>query len=177
VPSEAFGEGGAKAGVRATVRSRGGPPASGDPTSAESVRLSDLELKQIGIWAIGGSARLPLPMTDPLDPVVVAAFKKMDLPGARRHVFLCGGPNCCATEQGLTTWETLKQRLKERNLPVLRTKAACLRICRGGPWLVVYPDGVWYGGVTPERCERIVSEHLDGGRPVSEWVAQVHPLG
>jgi (2Fe-2S) ferredoxin len=40
----------------------------------------------------------------------------------------------------------------------------------------VYPEGVWYGEVTAERMERIVTEHLDGGRPVKEWIARVHPL-
>ncbi len=58
----------------------------------------------------------------------------------------------------------------------MRTKAACLRICSGGPWLVVYPEGIWYGAVTPERCERIVAEHLQSGRPVEEWIARRHPL-
>ena len=110
------------------------------------------------------------------DPAVSEAFAKMGLDSARRHVFLCVGPDCCATPDGLATWEALKARLRDRDLPVLRTKAACFRICTGGPWMLVLPDGVWYGGVTPERCERIVAEHLDGGRPVAEWIARVHPL-
>ena len=110
------------------------------------------------------------------DPDIADALKKMDATGTRRHVFLCVGPNCCATEAGLATWDVLKARLKEMNIPALRTKAACFRICRGGPWMVVYPDGIWYGGVTPERCERIVREHIVGGRPVAEWIAQTHPL-
>jgi len=110
------------------------------------------------------------------DPDIADAFAKMESAGARRHVFLCVGPNCCATEAGLATWDVLKARLKEMNMPALRTKAACFRICRGGPWMVVYPEGVWYGGVTPERCERIVREHLAGGQPVAEWIAQKHPL-
>lgn len=70
----------------------------------------------------------------------------------------------------------LKRRTAELGVPALRTKAACLRVCQGGPWLVVYPEGVWYGGVTPERCERIVREHLAGGAIVQEWVVQQHPL-
>jgi (2Fe-2S) ferredoxin len=100
----------------------------------------------------------------------------MEITGARRHVFLCVGPNCCATETGLATWDVLKARLKEMNIPSLRTKAACFRICQGGPWMVVYPEAVWYGGVTPERCDRIVREHIVGGHPVAEWIAQTHPL-
>jgi len=100
----------------------------------------------------------------------------MALGAAQRHAFLCVGPECCASAEGLETWAVLKGRLAELGLPVLRTKAACLRICRGGPWLVVYPEGVWYGGVTSERCERIVREHLGEGRVVREWVAVRHPL-
>jgi (2Fe-2S) ferredoxin len=103
-------------------------------------------------------------------------FEKAGLPAARRHAFLCVGPDCCAADEGQAAWDTLKRCLKHTGLPVMRTKAACFRICRGGPWLVVYPDGVWYGEVTPKRIERIVAEHLGKGRPVAEWVARVHPL-
>jgi (2Fe-2S) ferredoxin len=110
------------------------------------------------------------------DPAEEAVLARTGLASAQRHAFLCVGPNCCATANGLASWEVLKRRIGELGLPVLRTKAACLRICRGGPWLLVYPEGVWYGGVTPERCERIVSEHLAGGRIVQEWVVKQHPL-
>ncbi len=52
-----------------------------------------------------------------------------------------------------------------------------MRVCERGPWLIVYPDGVWYGEVTPERCERILTEHIIGKRPVEEWIAARNPLG
>jgi (2Fe-2S) ferredoxin len=115
-------------------------------------------------------------MSSDFDPAIAAGFAKMKITGARRHVFLCVGPDCCATTDGLATWETLKARLKDLGIPALRTKAACLRVCSGGPWLVVYPDGIWYGQVTPERCERIVREHLAAGLPVAEWIAHTYPL-
>ena len=107
---------------------------------------------------------------------IEAAFRKMNLPAAQKHIFLCVGPDCCPTEQGLAVWETLKQAVKNHSASVLRTKAACLRVCCGGPWMVVYPEGIWYGAVTSERCERIVREHILEGRPVEEWIQRVHPL-
>lgn len=113
---------------------------------------------------------------NPTEDPAAAGFAKMGLATARRHVFLCLGPDCCAAEEGLASWEALKRKIAEAGVPVMRTKAACLRVCAGGPWMVVYPEGVWYGSVTAERCERIVAEHLRGGRPVAEWIARVHPL-
>ena len=110
------------------------------------------------------------------DPLITAGFAKMNLPAAERHVFLCIGPDCCTTSDGLATWEFLKARLKALGIPALRTKAACLRVCCGGPWMVIYPEGTWYGEVTPARCERIVSEHLAANRPITEWIARTQPL-
>ena len=103
-------------------------------------------------------------------------FDQIGLPLARYHLFLCVGPDCCSTADGMATWEHLKSSLKERNAPVLRTKASCFRLCADGPWLVVYPEGIWYAKVTPERFDRIQREHLQGGRPVAEWVRAVNPL-
>jgi (2Fe-2S) ferredoxin len=103
-------------------------------------------------------------------------FAKMGLEAARRHVFLCGGPDCCETAEGQATWDVLKAEVARGKVPVLRTRAACFRVCAGGPWLVVYPEGIWYGGVTPERCRRIVQEHLLGGSVIEEWVVRRHPL-
>ncbi len=103
-------------------------------------------------------------------------MEKAGIAGARKHLFFCIGPDCCAGVEGQALWDYAKRRVKELGVPVMRTKAACFRICRDGPWLVVYPDGTWYGKMTPERLDRILAEHVLGGSPVRSWVAAENPL-
>jgi (2Fe-2S) ferredoxin len=111
-----------------------------------------------------------------MDPSIQAGFQKAGLAHARRHLFVCIGPDCCASDAGEALWAYVKQRVRETGLPAMRTKAACLRVCCGGPWLVVYPEGTWYGQVDAVRFERILQEHLIGGVPVVEWIAARHCL-
>ena len=98
-------------------------------------------------------------------------LQKAGVSAARRHLLICIGPDCCNSRQGELIWDFVKKRVKETGIPVMRSKAACFRICSGGPWLAVYPDGIWYGAINSARFERILQEHLLGGKPVREWVA------
>jgi len=111
-----------------------------------------------------------------MDHLVEAGLKKAGVQDAQRHLFICIGPDCCDSATGERVWEYVKRRVRETGLKAMRTKAGCFRVCSGGPWLVVYPEGVWYGAVEEERFERILQDHLLGGTPVAEWVVAKNDL-
>ncbi|ACZ41773.1 Ferredoxin-like protein [Thermobaculum terrenum ATCC BAA-798] len=88
-------------------------------------------------------------------------------------VAICAGADCSKrnTSQLITV---LEQALRDEGLEgdVLLRPAACSKLCELGPTLIIYPDRVWYGGVTPERLQRIVREHLKYGNPIREWITK-----
>ncbi len=95
------------------------------------------------------------------------------------HVMVCVGGFCSPHREGRALYSLLAKLLQREGLlfgarRVKRGETPCLGVCAGGPILVVYPEGIWYAGVTPALLERIVIEHLRDGRVVEEAVFHRH---
>ena len=92
-----------------------------------------------------------------------------------KHIFVCenrrpaGHPHgCCADKNSVKIRDLFKQRLKELGLnsSIRANAAGCLDACAHGVTVVVYPEQIWYGGVTLNDVEEIIQEHLIKNQPV-----------
>ena len=96
-----------------------------------------------------------------------------------RHVFVCQNERscddprgCCLARGGAEVREAFARELKARDLSkrIRANKSGCLDACENGVSVVVYPEGVWYGHVTPADVPEIVESHLVNGHPVERLV-------
>lgn len=86
-----------------------------------------------------------------------------------KHIFICENKRpeddprgCCADKNSLAVRDLFKKRIKELNLnkTVRANAAGCLDACEHGVTIVIYPEQIWYGNVTPEDVEEIIQSHI-----------------
>ncbi|MFO0980669.1 MAG: (2Fe-2S) ferredoxin domain-containing protein [Planctomycetota bacterium] len=91
------------------------------------------------------------------------------------HIFVCenrrpaGHPRgCCAAKGSEEVRKLFKQECAKRGLKgiVRANMAGCLDQCELGVTVVIYPDAVWYGHVTPPDVIEIMDRHIGKGEIV-----------
>ncbi|MBW1644009.1 MAG: methyltransferase domain-containing protein, partial [Deltaproteobacteria bacterium] len=95
----------------------------------------------------------------------------------RYHIYICtqkkpeSAPSCLETGAE-EVFKVLNRELAAAGLTdnVQVTTCGCLGICGKGPNMVVYPDGVWYTGLTPKRVSKIVKDHIGNNTPVEDFL-------
>ncbi len=92
-----------------------------------------------------------------------------------RHLFVCtnergAGKPTCGKRGGAAIVAAVQHELIRRGATdVLVTPCGCLGPCFDGPNAVVYPDGVWYGGLAVSDAVSL-ADHLTDGRVIADKV-------
>ena len=90
---------------------------------------------------------------------------------AKRQILVCGGTGCEASNSEeiiLELKKEIKRHALEKEVEVIKT--GCFGLCELGPIMVIYPEEVFYSKVKAENVERIITEHILKGEPVSELI-------
>ena len=87
----------------------------------------------------------------------------------KNSVYVCGGAGCVSSHCDEIV-KALKQSVEnsglEKDVRVVVT--GCIGLCAHGPCMVVDPGGVFYGDLTPEKVQTIVTTHLKNGTVATE---------
>jgi (2Fe-2S) ferredoxin len=93
------------------------------------------------------------------------------------HIFICTNRRdkdssraSCDPDGEERLKSAFKKEVERHGLkPSVRANSAgCLDQCELGPVVVIYPQGIWYGGVRVKDVPRIVEETIVGGRIIPE---------
>lgn len=98
-------------------------------------------------------------------------FDPGKMPAVTRHVFVCTA-SACAGRGAEATYRALKRKVKEYPglTGVWVNRSGSVGGCEHGPLVVIYPEGVWYHGVTEERVDELIRRHIVAGEVIGEWV-------
>ena len=91
----------------------------------------------------------------------------MNLP-FKQHVLICTGPRCGGERNSYRVRQEFRKEFVRQSLMtgVKDTECICFGLCKHGPNVIVYPEGIVYSGVKPHDVAEIVREHLVKGKVI-----------
>lgn len=101
-----------------------------------------------------------------------------DRPAAARRLLVCTGPCCDQKGEASEILAALRAQLDVARLSqdsvgeASCVRRSCLGKCTGEPLAFVHPDEIWYHALTPDTLMLILREHVQGRRPVLEFVLE-----
>lgn len=94
------------------------------------------------------------------------------------HIFICTScrtngvqKGFCYQKDSVKILEKFMQEIEDRDLTgeCMVTNSGCFGICSKGPVAVIYPEGIWYGGLTVEAVEEIMDKHIENGEIAAKY--------
>ncbi|OEH93115.1 (2Fe-2S) ferredoxin domain-containing protein [Bacillus solimangrovi] len=92
----------------------------------------------------------------------------------KHHVLICNGSSCMR-KGGEEVTQSIREEITANQLDVQvhTTRTRCNGRCKDACVVIVYPEGTWYEGVTPELGKQIVQEHLIAKQPIERSISYV----
>lgn len=99
------------------------------------------------------------------------------MPRPHHHILVCTNERpaespkgCCKAKGSQEIYMKLREAIFARGLrsQVYVCHTSCLKSCAHGPTVAVWPEGAFYGGMTPDRIDRLL-DSVVAGEVVEEW--------
>jgi (2Fe-2S) ferredoxin len=121
----------------------------------------------------------PIPEADLADKAPVCAAP------LRHHVFVCTGLSC-SNHQSQETLQAFYDVLHQHGLlygkrgtpqgTVMVTTCGSVGLCAIGPAVLIYPEGIWYSGVTATDVPALVQSHFCQSIPYRPHLVKQFPI-
>ena len=95
----------------------------------------------------------------------------------KKHVFVCcnqkgEGKKCCGADTGEEYVKQLREKLIDAGInpkqEIRVQKSGCLGVCKNGPAIAVYPEGIFYGNVSTNDLDSIIENHLLNNKAIED---------
>lgn len=89
-----------------------------------------------------------------------------NLEGTKCHLLVCGGSSC-KKRRGEDILETIEEEIEKQGAEarIHPTLTRCMGRCNDAPVVVAYPEGIWYGEMSPKLGKALVRAVLKGEMP------------